>query len=246
MKRNLDSSIRQKIDEASLKELMPGFNPEALWQQVSEKVQPRRNRVIPWRRATYAGSLAAGILLAWFFLFRDTRDAGPARPLEPTEQVTRVSPPPPSALPAPATTRPEPPAPSTAPATIPAPSHTAAAPSLAQQPVTTPTKRTAPQALPDPVVAAAPTTPEPQPQPVSPALAGARPSRPVHFLDINNEDKDIILQPAATADEDKSLVQSIKAAGKKRRAAYQTAPEANSTLALRGLLRSFGPHKKDN
>jgi hypothetical protein len=63
-----DKRLKDKMSEASLKDLMPGFDPEAEWQQLHQKLRPARKKIaIPvWAYAAAMLVLVAAGGTTWY------------------------------------------------------------------------------------------------------------------------------------------------------------------------------------
>lgn len=222
-----DKLLRDKMDQAGLGELLPGFDRAAVWQQIAERVEKPREKTFAWRWVTSA-AVAAGVLLAWVFLSRDA--IVPGRGLQEHSNIQAVLKP--AAIPA------------VQPAPAPGPAASAA---YASAPVRKKHVQNATPALPAPQQPPAPqpkATTLPDETPATPAVAVTAP-RPkvhaVHLLDLNNEDKDIALQPAAQPHSEPLIVEIFNARNGDPRPRYSN--QDNNTLVLRGLVRGLNNAK---
>lgn len=94
MEKDFEQSMRDKMDEASLGDLIPQFDKDEEWSQLSAKLHPQRRRVIPimW---SHAAAILIGITIGWLFL----RNTGRNMPAE--HSVATVVTPAPVAAPSP-------------------------------------------------------------------------------------------------------------------------------------------------
>lgn len=60
---NHDKQLRKTFDEASVADLVPGFDPDAGWQEVCKGLKPVRKRIPLSRYLPYAAAIAAVLLL---------------------------------------------------------------------------------------------------------------------------------------------------------------------------------------
>lgn len=209
------------MDQSGLEELMPGFNKDAVWAGIAGRTQQPARKTVNWRWVTHAGALAAGVLLAGIFLFRSPASFT-GQPLQEVPGMQAVL------------------KPAGLPAAIPDTSTTIQV--AKNQPVQQhhnhrPTKLL----LPEPIAPPQPHTPvaETPRQTDQSTIAVApsqkkTPARAVHLLDVNNEDRDIALQPVPEKTEEPLAVQIIKATSGNATPRYN-----NSPVAGRSFIRSL-------
>lgn len=62
MDKDFEKRLKEKMDSASLQDIMPGFDKEATWAEIDERMSERKKRVLPlW--FNYAAAVAVGLLL---------------------------------------------------------------------------------------------------------------------------------------------------------------------------------------
>lgn len=62
MDKDFEKRLKEKMDKASLQDIMPGFDKEATWAEIDERMSERKKRVLPlW--FNYAAAVAVGLLL---------------------------------------------------------------------------------------------------------------------------------------------------------------------------------------
>ncbi|MBL7711823.1 MAG: hypothetical protein JNL13_05140 [Chitinophagaceae bacterium] len=94
-----DKQLRKTFDEAQVNDLVPDFDPDAGWEEVSRRLKPGRRRIALNRYLPYAVAVAAVLLLlvrqkenASFTLVAFRKDATPVQ--QPERQARPVLPPP--------------------------------------------------------------------------------------------------------------------------------------------------------
>jgi len=82
---DFERSLRDKMEQASLKELFPGFDKDGEWAELEEQLQPRKKRMflLAW---SHAAAILIGIVGGYFLLKE-------FYPKSSTEQVTINVPP---------------------------------------------------------------------------------------------------------------------------------------------------------
>lgn len=72
MSEDFDKILNDKLDDASLNEIMPEFDKDAEWDNLSERLPGKKRRILPLVGWTHAAALVAGLLIGGlFFLSRD-------------------------------------------------------------------------------------------------------------------------------------------------------------------------------
>lgn len=212
-----DKRLRGIMDRSSLEELMPGFDKDAVWADITGRTQLPAKKAFNWRWVTHMGALAAGVLLAWVFLFRGSAPEGQtlknAHHMRASIKRAMNKTSTPDTATVLAATKEQP---------------------GKQQKLRQSTKLL----LPEPVIAR-PFAPEAPQQPDRATVATVpapvkKPIRAVHLLDVNNEDRDIVLQPMPEQQGEPIAIQIIKATNGDAAPRYNNGPVAGRTL-LRSL-----------
>jgi hypothetical protein len=71
MEQDFEQMMNDKMEQASLKELMPGFDGEAEWNKLSKKLRPVKTRSL-WLAWSHAAALLLGIITSWFLIKQRT------------------------------------------------------------------------------------------------------------------------------------------------------------------------------
>jgi hypothetical protein len=67
MENDFEQLWNDKLEGAPLKDLVPGFDREAEWNKLSEKLRPSRKRPV-WLVWSHAAAIILGILITWFLM----------------------------------------------------------------------------------------------------------------------------------------------------------------------------------
>jgi hypothetical protein len=68
MEQDFEQQMRDKMDEASLKDLMPRFDKDEEWDQLSERLHPNRRRNIIPMMWSHAAAIVIGVTIGWILL----------------------------------------------------------------------------------------------------------------------------------------------------------------------------------
>lgn len=188
MEQDFEQSMRDKMDEASLNDLMPHFDKDEEWNDLSERLHPNKRRSIIPMMWSHAAAVVIGVTVGWLLLKNTGKESAGVNEVARIINTTT-----PRAVPAPSVihdtvttqvvTIKEVPTQSTsiAKTSVPVIVHDTvivAAQAEIKSPVTADTFK--------PTITVAPTA----------VAAVKRPrTRAVHLLDIDNEDKDLIISP---------------------------------------------------
>lgn len=189
MASEFDKKLNERFDHASLEELMPEFNTNSEWNRIEEKL-PKKRKIVPVLWLSHAAVLAVGLLVSWVLMKQWMGNDANIQP-QPVV-VYKNTDTPAKAIPA------IEPAIKEETLTV---SKTTAPPKVREKKIT---PQQAITKIPETIAEAEQQAPQvavqEQEQPVMPkpeAVVAARPKRnvqAVHMLDINNEDKQIMIE----------------------------------------------------
>lgn len=76
MEKDFEQLLNDRMEQASLKELMPEFDRDTEWATLSQKLRPSKNRNL-WLMWSHAAAILLGVFISWFLL-KESRHNKPA------------------------------------------------------------------------------------------------------------------------------------------------------------------------